>query len=239
MISSAKKSAFTLIELLVVIAIIAILASILFPVFGRARENARRSSCQSNLKQIGLGLIQYTQDNDERFPMSWSPSGAGRIVWFQAIQPYIKSTQLFTCPSDASTDIPNWPTKPAPAGFVEPFHCSYLASIELSPLPAGSVSLAQVQFPSTTIYMTDGGTQANSGTTPTNPLTWTNKAASYILEKPNGTYASTTNTDWAAPSSRHLEMANVAFADGHVKAMKASKWYINDTPWLNPALGGS
>src|ERR1051325_7590284 len=62
---------FTLIELLVVIAIIAILAAILFPVFGRARENARRSSCQSNLKQIGLGLLQYEQDFDESLPGSW------------------------------------------------------------------------------------------------------------------------------------------------------------------------
>jgi prepilin-type N-terminal cleavage/methylation domain-containing protein len=66
--SSKSHSAFTLIELLVVIAIIAMLAAILFPVFGRARENARRSSCQSNLKQIGLGIMQYTQDYDERLP---------------------------------------------------------------------------------------------------------------------------------------------------------------------------
>src|SRR5690606_14055579 len=61
-----KKAGFTLIELLVVIAIIAILAAILFPVFGRARENARRSSCQSNMKQFGLGMIQYSQDYDEK-----------------------------------------------------------------------------------------------------------------------------------------------------------------------------
>src|SRR5690606_6779733 len=66
--NSGAKRGFTLIELLVVIAIIAILAAILFPVFARARENARRASCQSNLKQIGLGLMQYTQDYDERLP---------------------------------------------------------------------------------------------------------------------------------------------------------------------------
>ncbi len=67
---NSKRFAFTLIELLVVIAIIAILAAILFPVFARARENARRSSCQSNLKQIGLGVMQYIQDYDEKYPFT-------------------------------------------------------------------------------------------------------------------------------------------------------------------------
>src|SRR6478609_5300940 len=91
------KGAFTLIELLVVIAIIAILAAILFPVFGRARENARRSSCQSNLKQIGLGLVQYTQDYDERYmPFQYDSS---LVSWPMLVQPYIKSSQLFICPS--------------------------------------------------------------------------------------------------------------------------------------------
>jgi prepilin-type N-terminal cleavage/methylation domain-containing protein/prepilin-type processing-associated H-X9-DG protein len=107
--SHSKIQAFTLIELLVVIAIIAILASILFPVFGRARENARRSSCQSNLKQIGLGIMQYTQDYDERFPLSrtnnvsvgGTRNGAltDNVPWQYTIQPYVKSSQLFKCPS--------------------------------------------------------------------------------------------------------------------------------------------
>ena len=97
-----------------VIAIIAILAAILFPVFGRARENARRSSCQSNLKQIGLGIQQYTQDYDEKMPYSASLYGAanfattaGSINWIAGIQPYVKSWQLFRCPSaQAVTGIP-------------------------------------------------------------------------------------------------------------------------------------
>src|SRR5690606_22496929 len=93
--------AFTLIELLVVIAIISLLAAILFPVFGRARENARRSSCQSNLKQIGLGIMQYTQDWDEMFPAG-NDTGSG-MGWVAPTMPYLKSRQIFVCPSDSST----------------------------------------------------------------------------------------------------------------------------------------
>src|SRR5258707_2630369 len=93
------NSAFTLIELLVVIAIIAILAAILFPVFARARENARRSSCQSNLKQIGLGILQYVQDYDEIMPRV-DATGAGH--WKDTINPYITSYQIFRCASDTT-----------------------------------------------------------------------------------------------------------------------------------------
>jgi prepilin-type N-terminal cleavage/methylation domain-containing protein/prepilin-type processing-associated H-X9-DG protein len=108
-----KPRGFTLIELLVVIAIIAILAAILFPVFAKAREKARCSSCQSNLKQIGVAFLQYAQDNDERFPASvWAdlplqfPGSANwRGVFTHGIQSYLKSTQVFKCPSDSTTEI--------------------------------------------------------------------------------------------------------------------------------------
>jgi len=112
--SGMKSRGFTLIELLVVIAIIALLAAILFPVFGRARENARRATCQSNLKQIGLGFIQYSQDNDEQLPMGdlsdacastqyrSDMAGGG---WDTQLLPYIKSTQIFVCPSDTLAPV--------------------------------------------------------------------------------------------------------------------------------------
>lgn len=95
-----RRVGFTLIELLVVIAIIAILAAILFPVFGRARENARRSSCLSNLKQIGTGIMMYEQDYDGFMPPSvvFATSSTFK-TWPTLMMPYIKSEQVFVCPS--------------------------------------------------------------------------------------------------------------------------------------------
>ncbi len=109
--SPKNYKAFTLIELLVVIAIIAILAAILFPVFARARENARRSSCQSNFKQIGLAMAQYQQDYDER-TLVVDEDAVPEYGWFDPLQPYIKSEQVFRCPSlseswTPATDQPN------------------------------------------------------------------------------------------------------------------------------------
>ena len=110
--SKNGRPAFTLIELLVVIAIIAILAAILFPVFARARENARRSSCLSNLKQVGIAMMQYTQDYDERYMVAdhedADGNGVADYAWFVPLQPYIKSEQVFKCPSLGNeTTAPN------------------------------------------------------------------------------------------------------------------------------------
>ncbi len=113
-----QRRGFTLIELLVVIAIIAILAAILFPVFAQARESARKTSCLSNLKQLGLGLMMYVQDYDEVYPNatrgsnpngSWGPtdawSGSRIFVWGMGISPYVKNTGIFWCPDFRS----RWP----------------------------------------------------------------------------------------------------------------------------------
>lgn len=105
-----RRIGFTLIELLVVIAVIALLAAILFPVFARARENARRTSCQSNMKQIGLGMTMYAQDYDETYPRAYwyGPSNATKGSWESQIKPYLgvsmpqfKREGLLNCPSDA------------------------------------------------------------------------------------------------------------------------------------------
>src|SRR5215218_9411855 len=97
---------FTLIELLVVIAIIALLAAILFPVFARARENARKASCLSNVKQLGLAIAQYTQDFDETLPIGGGNSSPGcptggtpNYRWYSDLVAYTKSTQVYICPS--------------------------------------------------------------------------------------------------------------------------------------------
>ncbi len=94
------KKGFTLIELLVVIAIIAILAAILFPVFAQVREKARAISCLSNLKQIGLAVVQYNQDNDEKMPSGSSAYGTCS-GWAWQVYPYVKSTAAFRCPDDS------------------------------------------------------------------------------------------------------------------------------------------
>ena len=108
-LSAVNRRGFTLIELLVVIAIIALLAAILFPVFARARENARKSSCSNNLKQIGLGIAQYVQDYDETMPLGRAGQNInadGSLLadapWHAAVFPYVKSAQLFRCPSNSN-----------------------------------------------------------------------------------------------------------------------------------------
>lgn len=106
---------FTLIELLVVIAIIAILSAILFPVFAQARERARMVTCASNARQLAIAVMTYLQDHEEAFPPSTNyavPTNVPERIWTRLIQPYVKDTNIFTCPSATRTGFSaDWATR--------------------------------------------------------------------------------------------------------------------------------
>ena len=148
-----------MIELLVVIAIIAILAAILFPVFAKAREKARQISCASNLKQIGLGIMQYVQDNDETLPVSRHDDTAS-TPWQVQIMPYVKSVGLFKCPDASDNTFVNGSNNTIPISYVAShggFNNAYLyggpgpinpeASFSWgSPFLDGQITLAAIQI---------------------------------------------------------------------------------------------
>jgi prepilin-type N-terminal cleavage/methylation domain-containing protein/prepilin-type processing-associated H-X9-DG protein len=254
--SAGARRGFTLIELLVVIAIIAILAAILFPVFVRARENARRASCQSNLKQIGLGILQYSQDYDELMPAAFSYATGYGNNWLGFTQPYIKSIQVFQCPSDPiKQGTPNSAAGWMTTADVPAFHTSYGYNRKFNAVsggnPSAGIKLTAIANVSKTVMVTDGKAVADFSKPPTE-WDWasTNEAPSFMID--HGSDAKVTNTGGAggtftfndnmtsAPSARHLETSNVLYADGHVKAQKVESFYVcsaSNSPCLDPATG--
>jgi len=238
----SKSSAFTLIELLVVIAIIAILAAILFPVFARARENARRSSCQSNLKQIGLGLFQYTQDYDEKLPFACYDTD-GSHPWQLTIQPYMKSTQIFHCPSNPSTatDIVSGsnPNAVANGGIPVSYMCNGGGSYSDSFGGAFGLNADGSNGDRPMNRGADGARAISGGAA----LAQFASTSQTILVLENGRPASTNADLYHAkdmvpgntPLQNHLGTTNFLFADGHVKSLKplntvaggVNEWLMN------------
>ncbi len=246
--SKTRPQGFTLIELLVVIAIIAILAAILFPVFARARENARRASCQSNLKQIGLGIIQYAQDYDDHFPLQESNNGGNNPNYFAAdgtsmswdlmTQPYLKSLQILVCPSDTRSVV-NTDTGTSVTGARRSYAMARYLVTHTGGTTGQTVtggdgkSLAAIPQASLTVMVGErrGGGNATKAQ-------WYYNA--FMDQTPNA--ASDTAFDLGGGGNGvHLGTNVYLYVDGHVKAIKAPTagtgtvltGHPNGGTWLN------
>ena len=191
---SEIRRGFTLIELLVVIAIIALLAAILFPVFARARENARKSSCSNNMKQIGISMLQYVQDFDEVYPPT--NDGGAQFMPFLYV-PYIKSAQVFKCPSQSTANIGG----------------SYGFNNNISKRAQADIPETSKLVVSMDVYFGGGGNKSpattmtiNGVVTPTYGL-----ADDYTIWNGSGRVAGGNGMP------RHLGANNMLYADGHVK----------------------
>jgi prepilin-type N-terminal cleavage/methylation domain-containing protein/prepilin-type processing-associated H-X9-DG protein len=198
------RRGFTLIELLVVIAIIAILAAILFPVFAKAREKARQSSCLSNVKQLSLAVFQYLQDYDELLPVYYNPfiADASARYWYQVIAPYMKNTQILTCPSRKNRVVGyGWNID----------EMGYGSSTSVG----AAVSYASIKSPAETIWI------AESTGPGIYPPRWVANPASYLY----------LYTDYYRPEQVHNDGGNLGFCDGHAKWMQADKFLMDYSLW--------
>ena len=253
------REGFTLIELLVVIAIIAILAAILFPVFGSVREKARQISCASNEKQLNLAILQYTEDNDEYFPMVNLEGVTGQIGWANLIGPYVKSTPAYHCPDLAVGAISNGSLAVLQATVTYNFNSmlgntdASIAANGLDVQSTGSQSQAALTQPSSTIDLMDAFPFDASSQRP-----WGNgnTCSGLILASANGPKNSGDSAGWnnfwgnpcGSQSLDYLPFGvdwtdewgaaqvhngglNIGFTDGHVKYFRPEKLYGAGTPF--------
>jgi len=223
-------SGFTLIELLVVIAIIAILAAVLLPVLARARENARKATCQSNLKQIAMGVLMYTQDHDETFPILYPEPYSYARVWASWVKPYIAG-KAGTTDADDVFKCPNVRGYQKDTAYVAYGIARYSIAGSPSYNPTSEMNrpacLAEIAQPSKTIMVGEANYQ-HPNDPPLHYRGW------YYINP--GYVAGRHNLD--GPDERKDGWANIAFVDGHVKlypARKLNEWpypdyYVNE-PW--------
>jgi prepilin-type N-terminal cleavage/methylation domain-containing protein/prepilin-type processing-associated H-X9-DG protein len=196
-----KRKGFALIELLTVIAIIAILAAILFPVFATVRETARRTSCMSNMRQLGIAALAYAQDNDEQLPsaysVGWMAGWCTDFTWRQRILPYVKNTDIYACPSGKrARGLKCW------NGATIPYLGHYGANVYWGYRAA--TPLALFSAPAETYLMGE------------------NEESDWVVLPDRGPC----NTEWSTTtgwvSRRHSKGSNWTFADGHAKWVAAN-----------------
>ena len=252
---AARASGFTLIELLVVIAIIALLAAILFPVFSAARERARSATCQSNLKQIGLAVMQYTQDYDETYPMmvegNWCDTGGScnstpAIAVPVTLYPYTKNNQVWKCPDATTRTWANY----------DYGYAAYLGSQEYNGVVSSvgipmTSSVSSLKSAAMLVMAADEMNAVVAGVwaAPTSvPTTWVDYNAhhsNYLGDDaqlmppstppnycPNGlaniNNGGALNFGNAWPAPRHQGRANVLYCDGHVKSRDVNDMFVHD-----------
>jgi prepilin-type N-terminal cleavage/methylation domain-containing protein len=214
------RRGFTLIELLVVIAIIAILAAILFPVFARARESARRSGCQSNMKQVTTAMLMYAQDYDETFPFQDGDpcdyAKSKKACWINATMPYVKNKQVWYCPS--ADKWPPMPNQDSDSNYWFNGHANGKA-IAAIPLPAESILFMEWAHRTTCTgrrpYEKDKCPPAVQGQSGTCPDTW-HKDSTWGNNHTSG--------------DPNVKGANYPYVDGHVKFRPISQ-VMRD--WVN------
>jgi prepilin-type N-terminal cleavage/methylation domain-containing protein/prepilin-type processing-associated H-X9-DG protein len=225
--NSEHRFGFTLIELLVVIAIIAVLAAILFPALTSAKDVARKSKCLNNMKQMGLAVRMYMDDNDGVFPLDshWSPFD----VWLKGLETYNRSKLLYRCPSDKSRNfdkpLPGWEgtDKIRKTSYGTNFYMAPVKPQEAGGLPLtkqtwshGFTKLSDFANPSKTIYICE--TARDSTSDHVHPAWWRmpNSDGNFIP------YGKEVATDF------HNSGSNYVFVDGHAAWMKFGDTWKSD-----------